>query len=285
MPSKKLQENEIILKNMANSGYETDDKGNLYLGRIFNMILLDGYNLSPPTPKIYTVDVPGGNGVIDITEFVNGDAVFNNRKQEFTFAVLDETGKETNFEDFKTKVSGLIHGKAFDYQLSFDPGFTYHGRFSVVEYKHQLYQNGMLGTIKINVDAEPYKVKKNVSMKANTYAGVMLSIESGRLPCKPLIKSDSPYLFVSFDGKEYELEPGTHRMGGIIFTKGINELFLYSVAGNYYKYSDFNNKSYSELSKKRFYEWLKPPADIPPYDAHYADPEYSATVYWDIGEV
>ena len=43
----------------------------------YGMILLDGYTLSPPEPKTYTVDIPGGDGVIDLTEGLTGDVAYN----------------------------------------------------------------------------------------------------------------------------------------------------------------------------------------------------------------
>ena len=86
----------------------------------FQMVLLDGYTLEPPEPKTYTVDIPGGNGVIDLTEALTGDVAYKNRKQEFTFAVIDVK----NFEKVKTEVSNFLHGRAFDYTMTMDPGYT-----------------------------------------------------------------------------------------------------------------------------------------------------------------
>ncbi len=44
----------------------------------YQMVLLDGYTLEPPEPKTYTVDIPGGNGIIDLTEALTNDVVYNN---------------------------------------------------------------------------------------------------------------------------------------------------------------------------------------------------------------
>ena len=51
----------------------------------YRMVMADGYTLEPPEPKTYTIDIPGGDGVIDLTESLSGDVVYNNRHQEFTF--------------------------------------------------------------------------------------------------------------------------------------------------------------------------------------------------------
>ena len=107
----------------------------------YQMILLDGYTLEPPEPKTYTVDIPGGDGVIDLTETLNGDTVYNNRKQKFTFYVI---GTST-FERVKTEVSNFLHGKAFDYKITMDPDYIYHGRFKVSSYNHAAYSIGIVG--------------------------------------------------------------------------------------------------------------------------------------------
>ena len=35
--------------------------------------------INPPEPKFNTVDIPGANGSIDLTEVVSGDVVYQNR--------------------------------------------------------------------------------------------------------------------------------------------------------------------------------------------------------------
>ena len=126
----------------------------------FQMILLDGYTLSPPEPKTYTVDIPGGDGGIDLTSAMTGDVAYSNRSQSFTFMVVDPD----SFERVKTDVSNFLHGKSFDYQMTMDPGYTYHGRFSVTEYSHAVYAYpGLVGVFTISVDAEPYQLKGHMT--------------------------------------------------------------------------------------------------------------------------
>ena len=48
------------------------------LGDIFGLSVLDGSELPLPEPKTYTVDVPGSDGVIDLTEFA-GDIAYQQR--------------------------------------------------------------------------------------------------------------------------------------------------------------------------------------------------------------
>lgn len=187
----------------------------------FQMVLLDGYTLEPPEPKTYTVDIPGGNGVIDLTEALTGDVAYKNRKQEFTFAVIDVK----NFEKVKTEVSNFLHGRAFDYTMTMDPGYTYHGRFSVDSYSHEAYANGLLGQFKITVDANPYKLKEHCAYRLNATGGKLYRFESGRRPVHPVLECTQP-CFVAFKGVETLIPSGTYRLNDIVFHNGVNEIYL-----------------------------------------------------------
>lgn len=187
----------------------------------FQMVLLDGYTLEPPEPKTYTVDIPGGNGVIDLTEALTGDVAYKNRKQEFTFAVIDVK----NFEKVKTEVSNFLHGRVFDYTMTMDPGYTYHGRFSIDSYSHEAYANGLLGQFKITVDANPYKLKEHCAYRLNSTGGKLYRLESGRRPVHPVLECSQP-CFVAFKGVETIIPAGTYRLNDIVFYNGINEIYL-----------------------------------------------------------
>ena len=155
----------------------------------FQMALLDGYTLSPPEPKTYTVDIPGGDGVIDLTQALTGDVAYKNRQQTFPFMVINPD----SFERVKTDVSNFLHGKEFDYQITMDPGYTYHGRFTMTEYSHALYAYpGLVGTFMVSVDADPYKSKGLQTYQLNATGGKMFRLESGRKPVHPAPTASMP---------------------------------------------------------------------------------------------
>lgn len=223
----------------------------------FQMVLLDGYTLEPPEPKTYTVDIPGGNGVIDLTEALTGDVAYKNRKQEFMFAVIDVK----NFEKVKTEVSNFLHGRAFDYTMTMDPGYTYHGRFFVDSYSHEAYANGLLGQFKITVDANPYKLKEHCSYILNATGGKLYRFESGRRPVHPTVECNSPCI-ITIDGKDVLIPSGTHRINDLVFKAGINELFVNSYTLNIVTWrdlADYNEPSttWDSISNYRWYEIQK----------------------------
>ena len=190
----------------------------------FGLVLLDGYTLSPPEPKTYTVDIPGGDGVIDLTQSLTGDVAYNNREQEFNFVVVNPQ----DFEQVKTKFSNFLHGKEFDYQITMDPDYTYHGRFTVTDYAHSKYAYpGIVGTFTVSVSAEPYKLKKKMSYSLNATGGKMFRLESGRKPVHPIIECTQPCK-VRWNDKVVQVPTGTYRLNDVLFTEGFNEIYINS---------------------------------------------------------
>lgn len=190
----------------------------------FQMILLDGYTLSPPEPKTYTVDIPGGDGVIDLTSALTGDVAYSNRSQSFTFMVVDPD----SFERVKTYVSNFLHGKSFDYQMTMDPGYTYHGRFSVTEYSHAVYAYpGLVGVFSVDIDADPYKSKGLQTYQLNATGGKMFRLESGRKPVHPVIECTQPCR-VRWKDVVTVVPVGTYRLNDVLFTQGFNEIYINS---------------------------------------------------------
>lgn len=196
------------------------------LTETYGMCLLDGYTLSPPKPKTMLVDIPGGNGSIDLTDSLIGGPVYENREQSFTFVVIDIGRKET-FEQVKTRVSNFLHGRAFNYQLTFDPGYTYHGRFSVEEYSHRAFPSGILGMFTIAVNADPYKSKGFKTYSLNAVGGQMYRFESGRKPVHPVIECQEACKII-FKNKITEVGTGTFRLNDVIFEQGVNEIYINS---------------------------------------------------------
>lgn len=176
---------------------------------------------NPPEPKFYGVDVPGGNGTINLTTAIYGDTAYNNRKQEFRLTLIDP---EDDFEVIKTKVKNYLHGREYDYSLSWDEGYTYHGWFKVKEH-------GRVGNFKylsVEVDANPYKVKSKKTYKLNANGGEVYRFESGRKRVQPTFECSNPTT-VGFKDKEFVIPQGTYKLPDVWFEEGWNEIYLNSM--------------------------------------------------------
>ena len=229
------------------------------LSMTYQMVLSDGYTLEPPEPKTYTVDIPGGNGVIDLTESLTGDVAYNNRNQEFTFYLI----YPEDFERVKTEVSNFLHGKAFDYQMTMDPGYTYHGRFFVNAYSHSAVNGGLLGVIEIKIEANPYKLKDHCTYRLNATGGKMFMFESGRRPVHPTIECTEP-CWVTWNGEEIQVPAGTYRLNNVTFQDGLNYIYINSYKLWFVRWADLENNSltWDDLKDKRWDEIQRMGGDV-----------------------
>lgn len=190
----------------------------------YNMVLLDGYTLSPPEPKTTTVEIPGRDGVLDLTESLIGDVSYNNRSMTFTFLIVDLE----QFEVVKTKVSNALHGRKFNFEMTMDPGYTYTGRFKIKSYTHMAtWSHGICGYIEVEIDAEPYKLKSHYVYNLNATGGAMFNLESGRKKVHPIIELSAPAR-IRFKNVVYRIGAGRFQLNDILFEEGINELYINS---------------------------------------------------------
>lgn len=241
---------------MSNYPYGYPDQrlivGGVDLTTEFQMVLIDGYELNPPEPKFYTIDIPGGNGVIDLTESLGGDVSYSNREQQFTFKCI----YPAQFEMTKTKVSNFLHGKKFDYQLSWDPPYTYKGRFSVVSYSHIGLAAGKLGEIVISVTADPYKYMDNRVYTINGTGGEMYYFPSGRKPVRPVVETKRT-TYITWKDKTITVGVGTFRLNDVLFTEGINELYINTYPIFDTKWEDLGKGGSNEMTwdEAKKYTW------------------------------
>lgn len=190
----------------------------------YNMVLLDGYTLSPPEPKTTTVEVPGRDGVLDLTESLIGDVTYGNRSMTFTFLIVDLE----QFEVVKTQVSNALHGRKFNFEMTMDPGYTYTGRFKINSYTHTAtWSHGICGFIEVEIDAEPYKLKSHYVYNLNATGGAMFKLESGRKKVHPIIELSAPTR-IRFKNVVYRIGAGRFQLNDILFEEGINDIYINS---------------------------------------------------------
>ena len=223
----------------------------------FKMILADGYTLTPPSIKTYTVEIPGGHGKLDLTESLFGDVAYGDRKQEYTFYLVDVA----DFEKAKTDISAMLHGRYFNYKMTMDPDYTYRGRFSVEDYSHTAFSSGNLGEINITITGDPFKYKDDQVISVCCVGGDIFTFQSGRKHVLPIIETDG-LLKVIYKGKLYILPKGTWKLNEIVFTQGENELYLNSFDIHNLTWGDLrDNVDWTTFKTKRLYEWYKSNGD------------------------
>lgn len=192
------------------------------LGDELGLIVLDGYELPLPEPKTYLVDVPGSDGVIDLTEFA-GDIAYQQRSQTFTLAASGLTDRTAQV--LQTQLARLIHGRRKTFALGQDRGWTYTGRFALGTPSHD--SGTTVWTWPLTVTADPYKTRDDspLTWLINAAGGVTLTLPMGRKRVCPTIQVQRTTL-VSHDGRTWTLEPGTSRIRDLWLSLGDDELTI-----------------------------------------------------------
>ncbi len=118
-------------------------------------VILTSQEIGAPKPKIYTVNVEGMDGSLDLSEFF-GEIKYENRTLKFTFETIEK------ISDWYAKVciiSSFLHGQKMKIYTWSEPDFYYVGRCTIDEYS----SNAKLGKIVISCDCEAYKYKQNIT--------------------------------------------------------------------------------------------------------------------------
>lgn len=108
--------------------------------------------INPPTQKTKILDIPGADGVLDISEALTGYPVYNNRAGSLEFMVLNDY-EHYHWEHVYSEIVNYLHSKKTTMILEDDPAYFYEGRFHVNDWK----SNKDWSTITIDYDVGPYK--------------------------------------------------------------------------------------------------------------------------------
>lgn len=205
---------------------------------------------NPPTPKFYTVDIPGGDGNINLTKALTGDTVYQNREIKVTFT-LNQPGYD--FEQFKTMIYNLWHGTEQDFSFSFDEPYTYHGWLSIASQKRA----GNLKQIELTIDADPYKSKGMKTEFFNVSDGLVAYLSSGRKRVKPVFEfSDST--IVVYEGKRYVIPAGTHTINDVWLNQGTNEItFVLAGLQSHITHSEMAKFTHEQLAMRKHWQLYK----------------------------
>lgn len=201
------------------------DKGirfdNIHSYHDLNLILSKA-EIPPAQPKTTYIDIPGGDGSVDLTE-ANGEVKFNNRECQFTFT-MNPSGdlSEAAWEEKKTEVSNALNGREFKITLDKDDRYYYLGRCSVDEYL----SDKRIRQIVITAMVKPYKLKQNETVLNYTLSEEEQTVTAmnGRMSVVPEITCTDDNTKIVFGTIETVLSKGTYKVLDFQFKEGANVL-------------------------------------------------------------
>lgn len=106
--------------------------------------------IKPPTKKTNYLDIPGADGVLDLSESLTGYPVYNNREGSIEFLVMNDYQP---WEVLYSVILEHIHGQRMQMILEDDDQYFYDGVFEVEDWQSTVPRS----TIVIKYKVGPYK--------------------------------------------------------------------------------------------------------------------------------
>lgn len=194
-------------------------------------------DLGFPEAKTYEQDVPGADGVLDLTDaMTGGDVKFKNRPISLEFETPDRNFYE--WSEIISEIANYLVGKKMKIIMDNDPQFYYIGRLALNAEK----TDRETGKLVLSGDVDPYKYEIASSLEDwpwdpfNFETGVIreyknllvdgkleLFIYGRRKRIIPVIEC-STAMQVTFEGQTFELSSGKSKVFDICLKEGENLL-------------------------------------------------------------
>lgn len=195
----------------------------------------------PPEVRTSYIDIPGGDGSLDLTEALTGRPTYQNRTGSWEFIVMNGYQQ---WQVLYSDIMAYLHGRQFRAILDDDPNYYYEGRFWVISWQSP--KDWSRITIGFNV--KPYKMDLRRSDENwlwdpfNFEDGIVrsytnlpvngtteITVINDSMEIVPEITVSSA-MSVIFEGNTYSLSTGSNSIRAIKMKPGANT-FVFSGNG------------------------------------------------------
>ena len=181
------------------------------------MILLPGKEIGSPDVKKHLIDIEGGNGSLDYTDYF-GEAKYQDVTHKFPFATIVP---KSEFLSHFSEVKNALHGKKMEIILDDEPGFFYVGRIYVKPFKN----DRAIGYIDIETECEPFKYKREKTVVSKAVNGTeTITLTNARKHAVPEVNiTTSTSLRISYGaGLIWDLGSGSFTLPELELKEGAN---------------------------------------------------------------
>lgn len=113
---------------------------------------------NPPSVKTNYIELPGANGILDLSEAITGYPLYGDRQGSMEFIVANDYG---TWHKRYSEIMSYLHGKIIEAVLEEDRYYVYRGRFTLNEWR----SDPNWSIITIDYDVYPFKLEPNSSLE------------------------------------------------------------------------------------------------------------------------
>ena len=178
----------------------------------YGLLLCADLKIGAPKTKTNRVDIPGGDGSLNMSYSPQGCAVFQDREISFTlFKKVDEAARS----NLVTTLRNLYHGQTVELILPNDLTHYWRGMLEIGDVSGY-----GLGQIPVTMIAEPYKYKTAITTvtKTITDSGT-ITLANERAPVVPTITT-SAAVTIAWDGYSVAIGAGTQQIPQLVLPAG-----------------------------------------------------------------
>ena len=187
-------------------------------------LYLTSLTIDAPKPKEIYVEIPNGDGALDLTEALTGEVHYESRPFEAVFAIKPETYSA----DLVRWLIGYLNGKQRTIRTKEEPGYYLIGRCAIT-----LKNDGVLAVLTIKATCQPWKFKNDLTAINATIGAsgtTTLNLTNERKRVIPTITA-SAAVTIAFNGKTISVNAGTQRLTNIALIYGNNLLTITGAEG------------------------------------------------------
>lgn len=183
-------------------------------------VIMTSFDIGMPSQKRSSIEVPGMDGVIDITYALSEQKIYENRTVSMTFEILYRNGAD--LWNIHERIANDLHGNEMDIRLSFYPGWHLEGNVSV----DGLSMNDGTATFKVTCDCNPYFIRNSLTRATYAVTGTMdvyiRNAARWTIPSTEVTGTVS----VKTDDAAVSLSTGKARNAAIVLKSGLNRITL-----------------------------------------------------------
>ena len=189
-------------------------------------LLLANFEIGEAEPKTNYIDIPGGDGSIDLTEALTGEISYGNRTITATFTLIQSRAQWRPMMD---AIRAHCHGRKFTILVPNDDEYYYIGRANI----GALEINGSSASFEMTITCEPFKYRSeltvhNLTLGAGGTSTVTLINDRKRVV--PTITVNNPTQ-VQKGAVSVSLSAGANVVTSLPMTQGENVLTFTAAAG------------------------------------------------------